>query len=164
MAQPRIGPAQALTSARIVAIAFLGSAATMAIVGVVVAIPRAELQSRAELLPARESGTLLFALWVASAVGAMIGWGILWRRAAGLASAPGAHREIEAGRLQAGAVVQRLVAAYALLEAQMVIALVVTILGRTPMLIPPALALFAIGVLLSFPRREWFAPFERPAA
>ena len=158
MAQTRIGPAQALTSARIVAIAFLGSAATMAIVGVVVAIPRAELQ------PARESGTLLFALWVASAVGAMIGWGILWRRAAGLASAPGAHREIEAGRLQPGAVVQRLVAAYALLEAQMAIALVVTILGRTPMLIPPALALFAIGVLLSFPRREWFAPFERPAA
>jgi len=158
MAETRVGPAQALTSARIVAVAFLGSAATMAIVGIVVAIPRAELQ------PTRESGTLLFALWVVSAVGAMIGWGILWRRAAGLASAPGARREIEAGRLQPGAVVQRLVAAYALLEAQMVIALVVSILGRTPMLIPPALALFAIGVLLSFPRREWFAPFERPAA
>jgi hypothetical protein len=61
-------------------------------------------------------------------------------------------------------VIQRLVPAYALLEAQLMVALVVSILGQTPMLLVPSLTLFAIGILLSFPRREWFAPFEHASA
>jgi hypothetical protein len=158
MTQTPIPPAQAFLSARVIAIAFLVSAGIMAAVGVFLAMPRAGVA------PEPRSATVLFGLWVAVAVGAMIGWGILWRRAAGLASAPGARREIETGRLQPAAVLQRILAGYALLEAQMLVALVATILARTAMLIPPALTLFAIGVLLSFPRREWFAPFERGGA
>lgn len=154
MAEPRIAPAQALLTARIVAIALLVSGATIAVIGTIVTLPSADAQ------PDREGATLFFAMWVASAVGAMIGWGVLWRRAAGLATAPGARREIEAGRLHAGMVIQRLVPAYAILEAQLMVALVASILGRTPMLLVPSLTLFAIGVLLSFPRREWFAPFD----
>jgi hypothetical protein len=154
VAEPRIAPAQALLTARIVAIALLVSGATIAVVGTIVTLPSADAQ------PDREGATMFFAMWVASAVGAMIGWGHFWRRATGFASAPGARREIESGRLHAGMVIQGLVAAYALLEVQLMVALVASILGRTPMLLVPSLTLFAIGILLSFPRREWFAPFE----
>lgn len=156
MTGPRIAPSQALLSARLVAIALLVSGAAVATVGTIVTFPNADVQ------PDREGATLFFGMWVVAAVAAMIGWGMLWRRAAGIASAPGARREIEAGRLHAGMVIQRLVPAYALLEAQLMVALVVSILGRTPMLLVPSLTLFAIGILLSFPRREWFAPFESP--
>lgn len=153
-ARPPASPGQALTAARVVAVALLVSGASVAVVGTVLTMPDAEL------MPARESGTLLFGLWVAAAIGAMAGWWTLWRRAAGLAAEPRARSEIDAGRLHAGLVVQRLVAGYALLEGQLMVALVVSLLGGTPMLLVPSLTLFAIGILLSFPRREWFAPFE----
>ena len=154
MTAPRIAPSQAVLSARMIAIALLVSGAAVATVGTIVTFPSADVET------GREGGTLFFGIWVASAIGAMIGWGVLWRRAAAIASEPGARREIEAGRLHAGMVIQRLVPAYALLEAQLMVALFVSILGRTPMLLVPSLTLFAIGILLSFPRREWFAPFE----
>lgn len=147
-------PRQALIVARAVAVAILLSGATAAVVGTVVTLPHGELQ------PERERGTLLFGSWVAAAVGATIGWGILWRRATGIASEPRARQEMEAGRLHAGAVLARLVAGYALLEFQLMLALVASLLGDTPMLLVPSFTLFALGILLSFPRREWFAPFD----
>ncbi len=112
----------------------------------------------AEVVPEREGGTLLFVLWVVTAIGATAGWWVLWRGAAGLLSSPAARRGTEGGRLDAGLVLPRLIAAYAILEAQLMAALVVSILGDTPMLLVPALTIFALGILLSFPRREWFAP------
>ena len=153
--KPALGPDHALLSARVVAAALLVSGATAAVIGTVLTLPDAEL------MPERDYGSLLFFLWVASAIGATAGWWMLWRRAAGLATEPRARVEIEAGRLHPGLVLTRLIAGWALLEGQLMIALAVSILGRTPMLLVPSLTVFAIGILLSFPRREWFVPFAR---
>ena len=148
-------PAQALLQARIVAIALLLSAFLITAVGFALTLGGAD--------PTGENGTatVLFGLWVAAAIGATAGWWILWRGAASLAAGPGTGPAIEAGRLGPESVAGRLIAAYALLEGQMIIALVASFLQRTPMLLVPAFAIMALGILLSFPRREWFARFER---
>jgi hypothetical protein len=152
-----VTPEQALRAARVIALALLVSGAVVAVAGTIVTLPEAGAT------PPDPGASLFFWLWVAVAIGATAGWWVLWRSAAGLSGAPPVRSgPLDPARLSGrpapAMALPRLVAAYALLEAQLMVAFAASLVGRTPMLLVPSLTLFALGILLSFPRREWFAP------
>lgn len=158
----RAGPGRSDTEAaylqaRIVAVAVLVSAVVVAGVGFALSVGSPPAGNEA-------LATLLFAAWVAAAIAATVGWWVLWRRAAAAAEAVGIRAAIEAGGLSAAPVLQRLVWAYALLEGQLMIAFAASFLQRTPMLLVPAFVIVALGIVLSFPRREWFASLAHGGA
>lgn len=117
----------ALRRARIVAGAILVSGVALTSAGVFLALAGGR--------PApSDVSTTLFWTWVAAALGGLAGWYALWQRARGPRG------------------LTRLIAAWALLEAQLVVAFAVSFLSGTPMLLVPGLTILALGLLLSFPR------------
>jgi hypothetical protein len=129
--------------------------------GLVIAGIGAAMTLGDELAAGGSAATALFGLWVGTAIATIAGWWILSRRALSETTGPGAHTAIAAGRVASERLASHLIAAYALLEGQLLVAFVASIVQGTPMLLVPAFAILALGVLLSFPRREWLAPFER---
>ena len=149
-AEPR--NAQPLFVSRVIAFAMLLGGLGVAVAGVFVTLSG----------DGRPTGgavaTTLFGAWVALAIAGTAGWWILSRRAAELAGSP--RPPADAGR--DARTLRLLVIGWALLEAQLMVALVASILGGTPMLLIPALTIFALGIVLSLPKREWFETRRAP--
>lgn len=150
----RLSSEPALLQLRVIAFAMLASAVMIAGVGFALTLGKR---------PAASGGaaTALFALWVATAIATTAGWWVLSRDAGNQTRGPGARAAVAAGRAGPERMVTRLIAAYALLEAQLLVAFVASFLHGTPMLLVPALSIVALGILLRFPRGEWFARLDR---
>ena len=143
----RDATAQPLVACRLIAVAMLLGGIVAGVVGVIVSLGG----------DGRPTGgttaTILFGAWVALAIACAAGWWIVFRRASEIAESP--RSEMDSAR--DARVLRLLVLGWALLEAQLMVALVASLLGGTPMLLIPGLTIFTLGLVLSFPKRAWFA-------
>ena len=108
----------------------------------------------------REGASVLYTIWVVTAVAGIGGWWYFRRKAMDATTAR-SRTGMEPGEV-AAAVLRRLIAAWALLEAVALFGIIVYgLTGRTTALLASVL-LMGLGVAVTWPQEAWF-PKERTA-
>ncbi|MDX1622681.1 MAG: hypothetical protein R3199_01715 [Gemmatimonadota bacterium] len=149
-------PERLASQARIVALALAAGALVTA--GVAVAL--VDGGPIADLGPGTDR--LLLLGWAGVTLGCAAAWYALWRRAKDLGTSTAGLRRVH-GDGEApgpGRAFGSLVAAWAVLEASAVLGAVVYMMTARGAALAGGLLVMALGMALSFPRSEWFAPFR----